>query len=114
MDPVKVVKEATEFFNNVDLDRNGSIDFGEWCAATINKRTLLNESNLRTAFQLFDKDGGGTISANEVAEILGTNFSKDQTVWAEIIKEVDLNGDGLIDFDEFKQMVGVFVVAEKQ
>lgn len=50
MDPVKVVKEATEFFNNVDLDRNGSIDFGEWCAATINKRTLLNESNLRTAF----------------------------------------------------------------
>jgi len=51
---------------------------------------------------MFDKDGGGTISASEVAEILGTNFSKDQSVWKEIIKEVDLNGDGLIDFDEFE------------
>lgn len=102
MDQVRVVKDATEFFNNVDMDRNGSIDFGEWCAATINKRTLLNEQNLKTAFQLFDKDGGGTISAEEVAEILGTNFSKEQSVWKEIIKEVDLNGDGMIDFDEFK------------
>jgi len=43
MDPSKVVKDATVFFNNVDLDKNGCIDFGEWCAATINKRTLLNE-----------------------------------------------------------------------
>lgn len=43
MDQEKVVKEATDFFTNVDLDKNGSIDFGEWCAATINKRTLLNE-----------------------------------------------------------------------
>lgn len=102
MDQIRVVKDATEFFNNVDMDRNGSIDFGEWCAATINKRTLLNEQNLKAAFQLFDKDGGGTISAEEVAEILGTNFSKEQSVWKEIIKEVDLNGDGMIDFEEFK------------
>ena len=50
MDQNKVIKEATELFNNVDLDKNGTIDFGEWCAATINKRSLLNESNLRTAF----------------------------------------------------------------
>jgi Ca2+-binding EF-hand superfamily protein len=37
-----------------------------------------------------------------VAEILGNNMSKDQAVWADIIKEVDLNGDGMIDFREFK------------
>jgi Ca2+-binding EF-hand superfamily protein len=43
MDQIRVVKDATNFFNNVDMDKNGSIDFGEWCAATINKRTLLNE-----------------------------------------------------------------------
>lgn len=45
------------------MDKNGSIDFVEWCVATINKRNLLNEKNLLTAFELFDKDGGGTISA---------------------------------------------------
>jgi Ca2+-binding EF-hand superfamily protein len=45
------------------VDKNGSIDFGEWSAATINKRSLLNEQNLKATFELFDKDGGGSISA---------------------------------------------------
>jgi hypothetical protein len=38
------------FFEGIDTDKNGSIDFGEWCAATINKRSLLNENNLKAAF----------------------------------------------------------------
>ncbi len=41
-------------------------------------------------------------------------MSKDQSVWKEIISEVDLNGDGQIDFEEFKQMVGVFVTDTKK
>jgi Ca2+-binding EF-hand superfamily protein len=32
-------------------------------------------------------------------------MSKEKRVWDEIIKEVDLNGDGLIDFEEFKTMM---------
>ncbi len=43
MDPIQVAKDAREFFAAADIDKNGSIDFGEWSAATINKRTLLNE-----------------------------------------------------------------------
>ena len=109
IDQETVVKEARQFFKAADVDKNGSIDFGEWCAATINKRGLLNESNLQATFQLFDKDGGGTISAEEVAVILGHNMSKDKSVWSEIIKEVDLNGDGMIDFNEFKIMMSKFL-----
>lgn len=81
----------------------------EWSAATINKRVLLNEKNLKTTFEMFDKDGGGTISAQEIAQILGHNLSKDEKVWNEIVKEVDLNGDGLIDFKEFKTMMNKFI-----
>jgi Ca2+-binding EF-hand superfamily protein len=43
MDPVQVAKDAREFFAAADVDKNGSIDFGEWSAATINKRNLFNE-----------------------------------------------------------------------
>lgn len=43
-----------------------------------------------------------------MAEILGHNMSKDPAVWDEIIKQVDLNGDGLIDFKEFKEMMSKF------
>ena len=77
MDPTQVEEEAKAFFEAADIDKNGSIDFGEWSAATINKRSLLNEKNLKATFDLFDKDGGGSISAEEIAQILGRNLSKD-------------------------------------
>jgi len=38
--------------------------------ATINKDKLLTKEKLQAAFALFDKDDGGTISANEVKELL--------------------------------------------
>jgi Ca2+-binding EF-hand superfamily protein len=58
---------------------------------------------LKTAFSLFDKDGGGSISAQEVAEMLGRNAHiQDEAVWQRVIEQVDLNGDGEIDFEEFK------------
>ena len=47
-----------------------------------------------------------------MAQILGHHLSKNQDVWKDIVKEVDLNGDGLIDFHEFKQMVGCFANTE--
>lgn len=57
------------------------------------------------AFKLFDKDGSGTIEAQEIAAILGHNISKEQQVWEDVIAEVDVNGDGQIDFEEFKVML---------
>lgn len=113
MDPEQVKREATAFFDAADTDKNGSIDFMEWSAATINKRVLLNEKNLSATFEMFDKDGGGTISAQEIAQILGHNLSKDEKVWNDIVKEVDLNGDGLIDFIEFKTMMKKFTQTQK-
>lgn len=114
MDARQVADEARSFFEAADVDRNGSIDFGEWSAATINKRTLLNDKNLKATFDLFDKDGGGSISAEEVAQILGHNMSKDPKIWKEIIKEVDLNGDGQIDYTEFKIMMNHFINDKKE
>jgi len=62
-----VVKDASRIFDVVDVDKSGSIDFAEWSVATINRNTLLTETNLRAAFKLFDKDNSGTISSEEVA-----------------------------------------------
>ena len=36
-DPVEVDERANEIFNIADVDGNNTIDFGEWCTATINK-----------------------------------------------------------------------------
>ena len=94
-----------EIFDKADIDGNGAIDFGEWCTATIKQNELLNDANMRAAFNLFDKDGGGTIEASEIAAILGHNATNDDAVWQEVVREVDINGDGQIDFEEFKIMM---------
>ena len=98
-------ERANEIFDQADVDGTGDIDFGEWCTATINKNAILNEANLRAAFTLFDKDGGGTIEASEIAAILGHNNAKEDSVWDGVIKEVDENGDGQINYEEFKAMM---------
>ena len=52
---------------------------------------------------MFDKDGNGTISPDEIREVLGGNTSN--KVIEDIIKEVDENGDGEIQFEEFVHMM---------
>lgn len=94
-----------EVFNAADVDGSGEIDFGEWCTAAINQNTLMNEDNMRAAFALFDRDGGGTIEAAEIANILGHDVNQEQAVWQEVIQQVDQNGDGQIDYAEFYDML---------
>ena len=91
-------------FAAADTDKSGVLEYREWCTATINKREVLNNKNLRTAFELFDKDKSGSITASEVKAILGQESSSDH-VWTDIIKEVDGNGDGQIEFEEFREMM---------
>jgi calcium-dependent protein kinase len=45
---------------------------------------------------MFDKDGSGTITADEIKEVLGFDSSMNRKIIEDIIKEVDENGDGEI------------------
>lgn len=54
---------------------------------------------------MFDKDGGGTISSDEIKEILCQGQNIDDNVWNEVIREVDEDGNGEIDFEEFESMM---------
>ena len=101
----EVEARANELFDIADQDGIGEIDFGEWCAATINKNELLNEENLQVAFQMFDLEKNGKIQAHEIGQILGHNMQKEEEVWKDVINEVDTKGDGTIDFEEFKTMM---------
>jgi len=61
---------------------------------------------LREAFSLFDKDGSGTISNDElevVMKSLGQNPTQGEL--KQMIQEVDVDGNGEVDFDEFLLMM---------
>ena len=88
-----------------DADGNGEIEYSEWVTATTDKKLLLTDDKLQLAFNLFDRDGGGTISASELKEVLGVGKNIEEKVWNEIIMEADANGDGEISFLEFKTMM---------
>ena len=48
--------------NGMDANGDGVITWEEFIAAAINKITLLNERNVRAAFDALDEDGNGRIS----------------------------------------------------
>lgn len=54
-----------------------------------------------SAFCRFDKDHSGSISAPEVAEVLSVSEEEAR----QLIEEIDENGDGQVDYDEFRAMM---------
>ena len=96
-------KEVEKIMNTVDLDGNGTIDYNEFVLATINKKKLLDKEKLEQTFKLFDKDGNGFISKEEIEEVLGTYIDSNEL--NKLFKEVDKNGDGQISLVEFKEMM---------
>jgi len=64
---------------------------------------------LKEAFKIFDKDGDGKITADEVESLIknlassqgGANDRASREDAQEMIAKVDKDGDGTIDFEEF-------------
>lgn len=56
----------------------------------------------REAFSLFDKNGDGTITSNELAVVMKSLGQKTtESELQDMINEVDIDGNGTIDFPEF-------------
>ena len=108
------LSSADDLMKNIDNDNNGFIEIDEFIRATINKEKLLTEKNLKMAFDFFDRNKNGRISAKELKYILKDgNVNTNDSVWKNMIKEIDLNKDGQINFYEFKQMMKNVVEKKK-
>lgn len=100
-----IESSVDQIMAQVDVDRSGEIDYNEFIAATMSTQLLVSKERLETAFRAFDLDRSGTITADELQTILGRHQHYEQSVWCDIIREVDSNGDGVIDLREFTQMM---------
>lgn len=90
---------------SVDTDCNGTIDYNEFLAATMDKDKLISKSNLEFAFKSFDKDNSGKINLNEIKAIFNNSSMKDDQIFQKMLKEADDNNDGEISLEEFKHLI---------
>ena len=110
--PADVEEKVDKIRANVYVDHNGYIDYSEFVIALTNKRKLLSTENLKQAFNMFDRDGGGLITADEIKMIFGVRKKFSESVWEAAVKEVDQNSDGKISFEEFEMMMNRFIQNE--
>jgi calcium-dependent protein kinase len=101
------IKGVENIFAEIDIDDNGTISYSEWLTASVDTKSLLTKEKLENAFNIFDKDGGGTITIEEIKNVLVGEKNKDvdDGVWEHIVAEVDDDGNGEIDFLEFCVMM---------
>lgn len=97
-------------FEQIDTDGSGSVDYTEFLASSLDRQRYTQEAVLWKAFKSFDVDGSGAISSSELHQVLnqesvGKIMKKTVDELEALVIEVDLDGDGEIDFDEFLQMM---------
>nr|CAD7262423.1 unnamed protein product [Timema shepardi] len=102
-----------EIIDEVDADGSGELEFDEF--VTLAGRFLVDEGTedaeamqqeLREAFRLYDKEGNGYITTGVLREILK---ELDDKITEEeldmMIEEIDSDGSGTVDFDEFMEVM---------
>jgi len=104
----EIPPDLQQIMEEVDSDGSGVIDYTEFLAATLDKRAYIQEDVVWSAFRVFDRNGDGVISKQELQEVLGSGDVADvvgvENI-AEMMSDVDTNGDGNIDFQEFLAMM---------
>ena len=100
----EAVLRANAIFKEIDFNNDGSINFSEFLTVNIQKEKLLNEETLDKAFRMFDLDGNGYITIDELKKTMPLEITT-KAGWRNLVSEVDKDGDYQINFKEFKEMM---------
>jgi calcium-dependent protein kinase len=92
-------EQVTAMLANADVDSDGKLSYDEIVMATVQKKLMAKEDRLYNTFRQLDMDGDGTLTAEEIEQVLGA-----QSDIAAMIQEVDKDSNGKIEYDEFVEM----------
>eukprot|EP00095_Tigriopus_kingsejongensis_P006110 snap_masked-scaffold872_size86337-processed-gene-0.6 protein:Tk06110 transcript:snap_masked-scaffold872_size86337-processed-gene-0.6-mRNA-1 annotation:"troponin isoform 1" len=104
-------EELNDILEEIDEDGSGEIEFAEFCQLCA--KFLVEEpdedtmkAELKEAFRIYDRNANGYITTDQLREIIS---ELDQRLTTEdldgIIEEIDEDGSGTMDFDEFCGMM---------
>ena len=102
-------EELTQMIEKMDVNGDNCIDideFGEMYRSLMDDKD--EEEDLKEAFNVFDQNGDGYISVDELRSVLASlGLKQGKTIedCKRMIMKVDVDGDGRVNFKEFKQMM---------
>ncbi|XP_050298305.1 troponin C-like isoform X1 [Anthonomus grandis grandis] len=102
--------ELNNLIRKNDPDHAGKVNFDGFCDIAIHfleeDDAESTQQELKEAFRLYDKEGNGYITTGTLKEILRALDDKLTTRELDgIIAEIDTDGSGTVDFDEFMEMM---------
>ena len=99
-------QEIEELFDRIDQNETGNIEYEEIIRALSDKKKLLNDKNLREAFNFFDTDNSGFITWNEIAKIIYPEGEIPYNIMKEFLEEIGQKDERMkIDFWDFKRIL---------
>ncbi|XP_060570280.1 uncharacterized protein LOC132728623 isoform X2 [Ruditapes philippinarum] len=100
--------EVQEMIDEVDSEGTGNLDFESFLNILASRKfdDEDHEDALKEAFRMFDRDGNGYIDAEEL-RICMINLGEKLTLEEveEMIREVDIDYDGRMDYQEFVKLM---------
>jgi calcium-dependent protein kinase len=107
----KIPQKRLEYIvSGVDINKNGQIDYTEFIASCLGRHIYGNIVRASAAFNYFDRDKDGFITADELKKALFDNeeisIHIDEKV-EKMIHDADTNGDGQIDYMEFLALLSM-------
>lgn len=102
--------ELEALLEEEDKEEIGKLNFDSFCRVAMHflddEDNEVMQKELKEAFRLYDKDGNGYIPTSSLREILmalDDQLTPDQL--DEMIGEIDTDGSGTVDFEEFMEMM---------
>ncbi|KAF8402300.1 hypothetical protein HHK36_013252 [Tetracentron sinense] len=102
-------KDLIQMIEKIDVNGDGCVDMEEFGALY---ETIMDErdeeEDMREAFNVFDQNGDGFITGEELRSVLASlGLKQGRTIedCKRMIMKVDADGDGMVNFKEFKQMM---------
>lgn len=92
--------DAENLFKAVDIDGDGTVSYQELLLTATDRKLGLQEERQWAAFCKIDTDSSGHIDESELVKLLDISQEEAKV----LIKEVDVDSDGKVSFDEFKKM----------
>merc|ERR1712223_1617331 len=104
-------EELKEILEEIDEDGSGEIEFAEFCQLCA--KSLVEDPDIETlkrelkaAFRIYDKNGEGFITMDTLRGLISELLQPlSQEELDGIIDELDEDGSGTMDFDEFCEMI---------